>query len=154
MTGLAHHHTIYIRCRAAELWAALTESEQTPKWFLGTTIESSFEVGAGLRLLAHGQGEEWETARVEAIVGKILEVEPKRRLVYEFRFCDLDDPASELAWTISEVPNTLGVVRLDVDHRGFEGESASWQRTRAGWPVILSSLKTWIETSTPLEISG
>lgn len=152
MTGLAHHHTLYIRCRLAELWAALTEAEQTRHWFLGTAVESSFEIGAAIRYLAIREGE--DDARVEAIRGTLREVEPNHRLVYEFRFSDLDEPATELAWTLVDAPKATGVVRLDIVHRGFIAEGESWKRTSAGWPVILSSLKTWLETSTPLEITG
>jgi uncharacterized protein YndB with AHSA1/START domain len=152
MIGLAHHHTLYIRCRLAELWAALTEAEQTRHWFLGTAVESSFEVGAAIRYLAHVDGD--DDARVDAIRGIVRAVEPNHRLVYEFRFCDLDEPATELTWTLAEAAQATGVVRLDIDHRGFVAGSESWKRTSAGWPVIVSSLKTWLETSTPLEITG
>jgi uncharacterized protein YndB with AHSA1/START domain len=151
MTGLEHHHTVYIRCRPTELWAALTEPEQTPRWFLGTKVESSFELGAPIRYLATRDGD--NEATVEAIVGVIREVEPAHRLVHEFRFGDLDEPASELAWTIRKLENGVGVVRLDIDHVGFAAARAGWERTIGRWPIILSCLKTWLETSTPLEIT-
>ena len=150
MTGLAHHHTLYIRCRPVELWAALTEGEQTRRWFLGSVIQSSFEVGAAYRYLATRDGD--DDPSVEAIVGVIREIDPPRRLVQEFRFCDLDEPATELTWTIAEPPKAVGVVRLDVEHRGFATDQRGWQRTTQGWPIILSGLKTWLETSTPLEV--
>ncbi len=160
MPGLAHRHTLYIRCRPAELWAALTEGEQTQHWFLGTVVESSFALGEPVRYLAHRRDDSDSQAEpaepglhgrdVEAIHGTIRAVEPQRRLVYEFRFCDLDEPASELEWTISEPTHAPGVVRVDVEHRGFVADSESWARTSVGWPLILSGLKTWLETSSPL----
>jgi uncharacterized protein YndB with AHSA1/START domain len=151
MTGLAHHHTLYIRCRPVELWAALTGGEQTRRWFLGAVVESSFEVGAAIRYLATRDGD--DEPKVEAIIGTIREADPASRLAYEFRFCDLDEPATELSWTIHVPANAVGVVRLDVDHRGFAAaDQLAWQRTMTGWPIILSSLKTWLETSEPLGI--
>jgi uncharacterized protein YndB with AHSA1/START domain len=150
MTGLAHHHTLYIRCRPVELWAALTEGEQTRRWFLNSVVESTFEVGAAIRYLATRKDE--DEPSVEAIVGTIRAAEPPRRLVHEFRFGDLDEPATELSWTISDPPNAVGIVRLDLDHVGFTAEREAWQRTSRGWPIILSCLKTWLETSTRLDI--
>jgi uncharacterized protein YndB with AHSA1/START domain len=150
MTGLAHHHTLYIRCRPSELWAALTEPEQTPRWFLDTRIESSLEVGAPLRGLSHAAVEGVTERSVESLRGRVLACEPARRLVYELAFTDLDAPATELAFELHEA--APGVVRLELVHAGFVDAGPAWQRTRAGWPLILSCLKTWLETGEPLTL--
>ncbi|MFV8752112.1 SRPBCC domain-containing protein [Nannocystaceae bacterium ST9] len=147
------HHTLYIRCRPSELWAALTEGEQTRRWFLGTTIDSSFEIGAPVRFLALAPDQDDDEPRVEAIRGSLRAFDPPRRLVHELRFCDLDDPAGEVEWALSEPAPEAGVVRLDVEHRGLIADSPSWTRAREGWPLILSGLKTWLETSAPLGLT-
>lgn len=152
MSGLALHHTIYIRARPVELWAALTEAEQTPKWFLGTRIESSFEPGAPL--LGFAARERDADTRVESARGIVREVEPARSLAYSFAFVDLEGAQTELRWTISEPASGVGVVRLDVEHRGFVDQGEAWERARAGWPLILSCLKTWLETREPLAITS
>ena len=57
----------------------------------------------------------------------------------------------KLSFTLHEA--APGVVRLELVHAGFVDEGPAWQRTRAGWPLILSCLKTWLETGEPLTLA-
>ena len=45
-------------------------------------------------------------------------------------------------------------MRVDVVHDGFASAGEAWQRVDVGWPVILSGLKTWLETGEPLNLVG
>ncbi len=161
MPELVHRHTVYIRCKPVELWAALTEGEQTRKWYLNATVESTFEPGAPIRYLADRQDNEGSAPvdptrgpeRVEAIRGHIRAVEPERRLAHGFSFSDLDERETYVEWTIHPLPG-VPVLRVDLVHDGFLEPGQAWERTREGWPMILSALKTWLETHDPLVLSA
>ena len=148
---LTQGHTIYIRCRAPELWAAITEGQTTRHYFFQALVESTFERGAAIRYVVEPDRDEEDQTPIPAVVGEIESVEPERSLVYTFAFVDLDEPPTTVRWTLTphEAP---GVMRVDVVHDGFSGRSEAWQRVDEGWPVILSGLKTWLETGEPLGI--
>ena len=60
-------------------------------------------------------------------------------------------PRSKVAFDIEDVGH--GVVRLTLVHDGFEPGSDVLQGISAGWPAVLSSLKTLIETGASLRTS-
>lgn len=150
-------HTIYIRCRPSELWAALTEGQSTRKYYYDALVESSFEPGAAIRYLVESNDEGVEDggaeAMIDAVVGEIESVEPERSLVHSFRFADLDDPAITVRWTLT--PNAgPEVMRVDLSHEGLVGETQTWKRIDGCGPVVLSGLKSWLETGVPIGIAG
>jgi Activator of Hsp90 ATPase homolog 1-like protein len=46
------------------------------------------------------------------------------------------------------------VVKLTLTHEDFESDSATYETTRHGWPAIMSSLKSLLETGNPLPFQG
>ncbi len=146
-------HTIYIRCRPPELWAALTEGQSSRMYYFEALIESSFEPGAALRYYIEPDEELADQSPIPTIEGEVVAVERERSLVHGFRFCDLDEPGGTVRWTLSE-SDAIGVMRVDVEHEGLVDGSETLERVSAGWPVILSGLKTWLETGTTLNMAG
>lgn len=151
--ALTQAHTIYIRCRAPELWAALTEGQTTRHYFYESLIESSFEPGAVLRYVVEPDRDVEDQTPIPTVVGEIESVERERSLVYTFRFVDLDEPPTRVRWTLTAHASP-GIMRVDVSHDGFAAQTEGWQRVDEGWPVILSGLKTWLETGEPLNLVG
>lgn len=152
-----HRHTIYIRCRPSELWAALTEGQTTRQYYYDALVESSFEPGAPIRYVVesnpHDGNDVDGDATITASVGEIESIEPERSLVHSFRFADLDDPPTRIRWTLTENVGP-GVVRVDVTHEGCAPETETWSRIDGAWPVILSGLKSWLETGVAIGIVG
>ena len=159
-------YTLYIACHPEELWAALTEGEQTRRWFMSARVESSFEAEAPIRYMARInpgpdgysspgpiEGEEKEPMTA-AIVGRILESSSEELLRYSFRFTDLDEPESAVCWRLSTPANSINVVRLDLEHELAEGCEETRARGQECWPMMLSGLKTWLETSKALRLRG
>ena len=147
----SQRHTIYVRSRPAELWAALTEGETSAKYYFDSAVESSFEVGAPLRYLVMPDDDEPNAEPTVAVEGEVVEVQREALLVHTFRFCDLGDDATTVRWQLSTGVGPE-VIRVDVIHEGFASENASWERINHGWPVILSGLKTWLETGEALGV--
>ncbi len=89
----------------------------------------------------------------QAITGKVLKAVPPTRLAMTFdaRWDELvtPDPASRITWEIESVGDEL--CKLTVVHDGFDDENtATFGQIAGGMPLILSGLKTLLETGTPL----
>lgn len=135
-----HVFVIYIRTKAADLWRAITDPDVTQRYYYGMRIHSTLEVGAPLQFrsgdkLVHD--------------GKVLSVEPGRRLVHSFCFADSDDALSRVTWEIEEQDD---LCRLTLTHDEFDGETETYKAVRLGWYPIFAGLKTLLETGEPLTI--
>jgi uncharacterized protein YndB with AHSA1/START domain len=84
--------------------------------------------------------------------GKVVEVDPPRRLAYTF--VNLSDKyKNEFPALATFVLEPYGkLVKLTLTHEGFAEDSKFYSGISKGWPAILSSLKSLLETGQPLEI--
>ncbi len=137
-----HVFETYIKASQDRIWQALTDPELTARYFFGTRVESSWEVGAPYSYSM--------SARV-AIAGEIVEVDPPKRLVMTFR-AQFDDataaePASLVTWEITPLGS---VCRVTCVHTDLFGAPHTWAATADGWNVVLNGMKTLLETGEPL----
>ncbi|MDQ1532314.1 MAG: hypothetical protein QOF28_75 [Actinomycetota bacterium] len=135
---------IYIKTTPERLWEAITDSE----------IRSKYQFGAGIRSdWTPGSRFEMRAGDFELGEGENLEVEPPRRLVQSMRALWSDDVKSEgtsrITWEIEPVGDSC---RLTVTHDQLR-EGAN-DELYGGWPMILSGLKTWLETGELLTTPG
>jgi uncharacterized protein YndB with AHSA1/START domain len=137
---------IYIKTTPERLWAAITEPAQRAKYNFGASITSDWKVGARYTMSA-GNG------TVLLGEGEILEVDPPRRLVQTMRALWDDavknEGTSRVTWEIEPIGDSC---RLTVTHDQLR-EGANDQ-LYGGWPMILSGLKTWLETGQMLTTPG
>jgi uncharacterized protein YndB with AHSA1/START domain/DNA-binding transcriptional ArsR family regulator len=137
---------IYIRTTPERLWDAITDPEIRAKYHFGARIESDWFEGSSYRLTHPGAGR----ALVE---GENLVVERPRRLVQTLHA--LWGPEAEAAgtsrvtWEIEQVGDSC---RLTVTHDQLSPDAPS--EVYGGWPMILSGLKTWLETGETLTTPG
>ncbi len=137
---------IYIRTTPEALWEAITDPEIRSKYNFGAAVTSEWKVGSSLQMGAPeangllGQGE-------------VLEVDPPRRLVHTLTALWSDDVKSEgpsrVTWEIEPIEDSC---RLTVTHDELR-EGAN-PELYGGWPMILSGLKTWLETGQLLTTPG
>ncbi len=149
-------YTTYIRTTPERLWQALTEPAFTARWWQ-TTFETDWEVGSHMIWDNNGI----VIADPEQVV---LESDPYRRLAYSWHtftpelnersqfgdevFAKLStERRSRVAFDLEPVGD---MVKLTVLHDDFEPGSTAATMVRNGWPVLLSSLKTLLETGEPL----
>ena len=137
---------IYIKTTPERLWEAITDPEIRSKYTFGIRIVSDWTPGSRYEMaLPSSEGLLGE--------GEILEVEPPRLLVQSMRALWSDDVRAEgtsrITWEIEQVGDSC---RLTVTHDqlrdGAHGE------IYGGWPMILSGLKTWLETGELLTTPG
>ena len=136
---------IYIRTTPERLWEAITDGEIRSKYTFGATYASEWTNGSRYEM-SHPGGLLAE--------GENLEVDPPRRLVQSLRALWGDDVKSEgtsrITWEIEPVGEDS--CRLTVTHDQLrEGANA---QLYGGWPMILSGLKTWLETGEVLTTPG
>jgi uncharacterized protein YndB with AHSA1/START domain len=136
---------IYIRTTPERLWEAITDSETRSKFQFGLHVTSDWTTGSRFQLAQPGGALLGE--------GENVEVDPPRRLVQTMVALWGDDVKSEgtsrITWDIEPVGDSC---RLLVTHDQMR-EGANDQ-LYGGWPMILSGLKTWIETGTVLTTPG
>lgn len=137
---------IYIRTTPQRLWEAITSGEMRRKYTFGVGIESEWRVGSTYRSVT---GEETVSPGMEIAEGEVLEMEPPRRLVQSYRALWSDEVRQEgtsrVTWEIEPVGDSC---RLTVVHDQLR-EGANDQ-LYGGWPMVLSGLKTLLETGDTL----
>jgi uncharacterized protein YndB with AHSA1/START domain len=143
-----HVYRVFIRTTPERLWEAITDGEVTRRYFYGSTVRSTFRPGEPIE---YRSGDEPPTHG-----GTIVEAEPPRRLVYSFQFTAAGDPdatgdaPTRVTWEIERRGDDL--CRLTLIHDDFEAETRTYRNVGNGWPFILSSLKTLLETGEPLAV--
>ncbi len=143
---------IYIKTTPERLWRAITDSELRSKYSFGVGIESSWEPGSSY-VASH------PAAGVEISEGENLEVEPPRRLVQSFNALWGDDvraePTSRVTWEIEPIGDSCQLIVTHDRLRNVSGTSPGANpQLFGGWPMILSGLKTLLETGELLTTPG
>lgn len=137
---------IYIRTTPERLWAAITDPEIRSKYNFGAGVRSDWVPGARIEMGS-------PSAPGLLGEGEVLEVDPPRKLVHTLTALWSDEVKSEgpsrVTWDIEQVADSC---RLVVTHDQLR-EGANDQ-LYGGWPMILSGLKTWLETGQLLTTPG
>src|ERR671939_1069424 len=137
---------IYIKTTPERLWEAITDGEMRRKYSFGVGVTSDWTPGSPYEA-THPQ------APAPISAGENLEVDPPRRLVQSFRALWSDDVkadgTSRVTWEIEQVADSC---RLTVTHDELR-EGAN-PELYGGWPMILSGLKTLLETGEQLTTPG
>ena len=137
---------IYIHTSPERLWRAITDPEIRERYQFGARVESTWTSGSSYQVVH-------PNAPRPLIEGENLEVDAPRRLVQSYRAVWDDDIAAEatsrVTWEIEPVGDSC---RLTVTHDQL-AENAD-PHLYGGWPMILSGLKTWLETGQELTTPG
>jgi len=144
-TSMEKVFEIYIKTTPERLWQAITDGEMRGRYNFGAAVASDWTPGSGYRLV-HPRG----GAIAE---GENLEVDPPRRLVQSFTALWSEEIKAEgpsrVTWEIEQVGDSC---RLTVTHDQLR-ENANGE-LYGGWPMILSGLKTLLETGEDLTTPG
>ena len=138
-------YVTYIAASPDKVWAALTKPDLSEQFWFGYRVQA--DGGKGGRMTAHNP------AGRLAHDDPIIESDPPNRLVYGWKplYRDLpDERPSRVTFTLEPFK---GQTRLTVVHDEFEEGSKMFDMISAGWPAVLSSLKSFLETGKGLESS-
>lgn len=137
---------IYIKTTPERLWDAITDPGIRSKYHFGTSIVSDWEPGSTYQQVHPDSPDPLS-------LGENLEVEPPRRLVQSMNVAWSPEASAEatsrVTWEIEPVGDSC---RLTVTHDQLRDGAP--EELYGGWPMVLSGLKTWLETGEHLTTPG
>jgi DNA-binding transcriptional ArsR family regulator/uncharacterized protein YndB with AHSA1/START domain len=158
MSDSTFAYTMFVHTTPERMWAALTQPEFTRRYW-GLAMESDWEKGSTYAVVLDRGG-----VRIESAEQVVLESDPFRRLAYTWHTFTPEwaaaygiaaedaaalaaEPRSKVAFDIEQ---SGPLVKLTVIHDCASPDSLVLGGIRQGWPAVLGSLKTLLETGEPL----
>src|ERR1700722_17110807 len=134
----------YIETTPEKLWEALTSSDFTKRYWWDTCVVSDWKVGSPVSLGLNGSTTD---------VGEVLEADRPRRLSYTFRHILNEAARNERPSRVTFVLEPFGKLgKLKLTDEDFAEDSVVIDGISKGWPAIMSSLKSLLETGEALVI--
>ena len=144
--GILTVFEIYIKTTPERLWEAITDPEMRAKYSFGVQTDSEWTPGSEYKSGVPGV--------IDIAAGENIEVDPPRRLVQSFNALWSDEVksagTSRVSWEIEPVGDDS--CQLTVTHDQLPDDANS--ELFGGWPMILSGLKTLLETGEQLTTPG
>lgn len=136
-------YVTYIRTTPEKLWEALLKPEFTRQYWFGVVQESEWKKGSSWKMiLPDGRGSD---------AGEVLEIEKPKRLVLKWRNEWRPELTAEGYSRCSIDLEAMGdVVKLTINHEIDKTGSKFIAAVSTGWPQIMASLKSMLETGVPL----
>jgi uncharacterized protein YndB with AHSA1/START domain len=136
-------YAIYIRGTADQVWQGLLDARFTRQYWAHENV-SDWKPGS------RWEHRRTDDARTLDLVGEVVESDPPHRLVLTWA-----DPADEAnrdkhSRVTFELDTIDDMVRLTITHEALAAGSEMLRKISAGWPRVLSSLKSQLETGKPL----
>jgi uncharacterized protein YndB with AHSA1/START domain len=130
-------YVTYIATTPEKIWNVLTDANATPAFWGGVTVAFEQRVGAPLTM---------KRGDATMVNGEITVCDPPHRLAYTFH-AEQPEVRHEQASRVSiEIESVPGQVKLTILHEGFAEDSKVIGMISQGWPRIMSSLKSLMET--------
>jgi uncharacterized protein YndB with AHSA1/START domain len=134
-------YQMFIRSTPKKTWDAITKPGFARQYWAGIGNESDWKKGSKWEHVAPGN-EVW-------ITGKVVESVPPKRLV--LTWADPDDLRDQSRVTF-EIEQLKEAVCLTVTHDKFKDGSKMAGKVAGGWPRVLSSMKSFLETGKGLNL--
>lgn len=143
MNPATHIYETYIRCEPEAAWKAITDGDETVKYFYGTRVESEWAVGSPIRYFS--------PAGDIVADGEILAFDAPKRVEMTFlphwdATLEAEGP-TRTAWLVD---TKNGLTRVRVEYYDLAADSASFADFMEGIPFIVAGMKTVLETGAPL----
>ena len=140
MPATRHVFQIFIRAEQDAVWQAITDPEFTRRYFHATAFETTLDPGAPFRYVLDDGS--------TAVEGTVEEVDAPRRLVTTWRVlydaAMADEPPSRVEWHVE--PAGEGLTKLTARHLDLGRSPLTSRSVSTGWPWVLGSLKSLLET--------
>jgi uncharacterized protein YndB with AHSA1/START domain len=137
-------YVTYIETTPDKLWEALTNSDFSRRYWWDTHVVSDWKVGSAFSLVLNGKTTD---------VGEVLEFDRPRRLSYTFHHILNEaarrEPPTRVTFVLEPYDK---LVKLTLTHEHFAEDSVILDPISKGWPAIMSSLKSMLESGAPLII--
>ncbi len=137
-------YVIYIAARPEMVWKALLDGEFTRQYW-GHENVSDWKPGSRWEHRRH------DPERTVVLLGQVLEADPPRRLVMTWADPSLREKPKLHSRVTFEIEPVGDMARLTVTHDELETGSDMHRKITQGWPRVLSSLKSLLETGKALD---
>jgi uncharacterized protein YndB with AHSA1/START domain len=135
-------YVLYIAATAEKVWQAMTDPNVTEKYWYGFRVAANGEAGAYMTAV--------DPSGKEVHRDVILVSDPPRRLSYAWRPLYDEFKHERPSRVTIDITPLKDQVRLTVTHEDFDEGSVVFGKITEGWPSVLSSLKTYVETGRAL----
>jgi uncharacterized protein YndB with AHSA1/START domain len=138
-------YVTYIQTTPEKVWNALQDPEMTKDYWGRHRNRSDWQKGSAW---SH---EDYDDENAVRVVGTVVESDKPRRLVLTWAHPnDAADP-EQVSRVTFDIEEAFGAVRLTVTHEDLSGEML--RAVSGGWPAVLSSLKTLLETGASMPMT-
>jgi uncharacterized protein YndB with AHSA1/START domain len=134
-------YTTYIETSAEKLWHALTDGDFTERYWFGHRVASDWKVGSPYRF-THPER--------PSPKGKVLISNPPRKLAYTWEPCSDDLKHEGTSRVTFDLEPRGNIVKLTVTHDNLNEGGKTFLGISEGWPMVIASLKSILETGRPL----
>ena len=141
MTSQDFVYTTYIKTTPEKVWTAITNPEFTRQFWVHENV-SDWKKGSKWQHV-------YRKENLVRLVGEVIESAPPKKLVLTWADAKAPDDNSTVTFEIDAVDD---MVRLTVRHGDFKPDSKLPAGISMGWPLVLSSMKSFLETGKPIDI--
>src|SRR5215475_10009355 len=134
-------YTTYIESSSEKLWHAPTNGDFTERYWFGHRITSDWKVGSPYRFANQGK---------TTVEGKVLVSDPPRRLAYSWDNRKEEARGEGTSRVTFDLEPRGTVIKLTVTHDELGEDGKTLRDISGGWPLVIASLKSLLETGHPL----
>ena len=139
-------YVTYIRTTPDKVFEAITRPEIARRYWGHENISDDWQPGSEWRHVRTNP------ARSVDLVGKVLESDPPRRLVLSWANESQQDDPAQFSRVIFDIDQQDRMVRLTVTHEYLQPGSGMLKGITEGWPLVLSSMKSLLETGQGMDL--
>ena len=135
-------YTTYIETSVEKLWQALTDGDFTERYWFGHRVTSDWQVGSSYKFATPDH----------SVEGTVLISDPPRQLAYTWDTCAPDANHERPSRVTFDLEPRGKVVKLTVTHDNLDEDGKTFRNISGGWPMVIASLKSLLETGHELII--
>jgi uncharacterized protein YndB with AHSA1/START domain len=136
-------YTTYIETTTEKLWHALMSGDFTERYWFGHRVASDWKPGSAYRFTKQGE---------TTIEGNVLGIDPPKRLVYTWNPCSPETKGERVSRVTFDLEPRGKVIKLTVTHDNLDPAGVTLRNISGGWPMVLASLKSLLETGHALKL--
>jgi uncharacterized protein YndB with AHSA1/START domain len=145
MSKPSYVYVTYIETSAEKLWEALTDGDFTERYWFGHRIASDWKQGSPYRFGKNGNS---------MVEGEVITFDPVRRLAYSWENRKPEAAGEGISRVTFDLEPHGKVVKLTVTHDELGEDGKTLRDISGGWPMVLSNLKSLLETGHVLDIGA
>jgi uncharacterized protein YndB with AHSA1/START domain len=134
-------YTTYIETTPEKLWHALTDGDFTERYWFGYRATSDWKTGSPYHFAKDGQ---------RSVEGKVLVSDPPKKLALSWDAVKQGANRERISRVTFDLERRGKVVRLTVTHDELDERGETLRSISGGWPMVVASLKSFLETGQPL----